>query len=244
MVLFGQSEESKYIKRINEQLADIHRYTSKVDDNTLVTPWSKAVRSSGLEFTKTPEGRYKIANTKANQSKVADLQRAIDKYKPQTVGEYKKTVKEELKRESAKIAERKGLKGKHRTKYIRQATTRPKIEERARAKLYSAKLQSMLDYMYITSPDIGHNLGQFLSSLTKGKKRAEIDTEIFNAVTGVITDEYKRLLSGALTEEEEYAAQAKAEMTKDYAFGGDTIATMDGDTATDDILSNRKNRAR
>ena len=105
----NQSPESKYIKRINEQLAEVNRLLTKeapgVENNPLIAKWSRAIRESGLEFSK-ENGRYKIRNTKENRKKVKDLETALKKYKPQTAGEYRADIKKELENEAKKTAKR------------------------------------------------------------------------------------------------------------------------------------------
>lgn len=204
--LFNQSEESKYIKRINEHLSQISKLTKQGEYNPYITAWSRAVRESGLAFVKDKKNpnRYKIRNTAENRAAVSQLETAIKKHKPKTKGEIREEAKRELEREEQKKPEKE-----------RKKPSARQITERVKAKIKAADLRSKLDYIYQL---LGTSeIGDVLSELSHGKKASERGSEIFDEI-GRINETYQRLLSGELTEEEEQARAALADIENDYAF--------------------------
>lgn len=211
--ILWQSEESKYIKRINEQLAEVSKLTVKGLENPLVLAWSKAIRESGLEFSKKGT-RYKIRNTKENQKKVEKIQRSIAKYHPQTAGEYKKKIKKELKKEAEKTVKRFFPENdKKQRAYIKRKTSGKEILKRIREHFEATEIESRLQYQYQATDST--EIGDKLSAITLGKSRDDLDTrKLFNEF-GRITREYRRTLLNDIsdnkkrTNEELFAALEK-----------------------------------
>lgn len=249
-MIINQSEESKEIKRYNQQLADIAKYADEVDSsNTIVTPWSKAIRESGLEYTK--EGnRYKIRNTKDNQRKLTALREKLDQYKPQTVGEIKAEAKTELKKEAEKKSTKEAetmypdntkKAARQREKYIRRqvrdATTGEKVRERVEQKLDRKDLSSRLDVVYAESDLLGKMLGRQLRRLLSGKKRDEINVSRYNYLADYIIEQAQRLERGELTAAELERKEARRQIEGDYAFAplpdGDGEVTTSGKLGAD-----------
>ena len=221
----AQSEEQKFIKRINEQLADISRISNISEQNPLVAAWSRAIRESGLDFTKDKgTARYRIKNTAENREKVVNLMRTIDKYKPQTAGEYRKKIKEELtaeaKKKLAAEVERRKVMGERRlTRAERRAfiagqTSKKAVSERIRVKSLDRKLQYMLDVIYNQTGD--YTLGEELSKLTKGIPLNMRDTAQIYDLAGRISDDFRRIQEGALTEEEILRAKEARDLEEDF----------------------------
>lgn len=221
----AQSEEQKFIKRINEQLADISRISNISEQNPLVAAWSRAIRESGLDFTKDKgTARYRIKNTAENREKAVNLMRTIDKYKPQTAGEYRKKIKEELaaeaKQKLAAEVERREATGERRlTRAERRAfiagqTSKEAVAERIRLKSLDRKLQYMLDVIYNQTGD--YTLGEELSKLTKGIPLNMRDSAQIYDLVGRISDDFRRIQEGALTIEEIVRAKEARDLEDDY----------------------------
>ena len=236
----NQSPESKYIKRINEQLAEVNRLLTKdapgVEDNPLIAKWSRAIDESGLEFSK-EGGRYKIRNTEENRKKVSNLENALKRYKPQTAGEYRTNVKKELEEEAKKTAKRfykddtKENKQK-RKKLVKHLVSREKIQARVKAHLQAYEIQNMLDYIY--QYEGNKEFGQILSDITKGKKSSERDPrKVFNEF-GRIRQHYIDLMFDNVKNEHEEEAKTDLQailedVTLGEAFpdeGAQTSGTM------------------
>ena len=221
----NQSPESKYIKRINEQLADVNRLLTKdapgVEDNPLIAKWSRALDESGLEFSK-EGGRYKIRNTEENRKKVSNLENALKRYQPQTAGEYRANVKKELKEEAEKIAKRFYKEDtkeaeKKRKKVVKHLLSREKIQKRIKAHLQAYEIQNMLDYIY--QYEGNKNFGQILSNLTKGKKSDERDQQkVFNEF-GRIRQHYLDLMFNNVKSEHEEAKSDLQDILADMSLG-------------------------
>ena len=223
--IFNQSPESKYIKRINERLADVNRLLTKeaqgVENNPLIAKWSRAIRESGLEFSK-ENGRYKIRNTKENREKVKDLETALKKYKPQTAGEYRADIKKELEEEAKKTAKRfykddtKENKQK-RKKLVKHLTSKEEIQERVKAHLQEYEIQNMLDYIY--QYEGNKDFGRVLGDISFGKSAGERDTRrIFNEF-GRIRQHYIDLMYNNVKSEQEKAKRDLRDILADMSLG-------------------------
>lgn len=191
----NQSPESKYIKRINEQLADVNRLLTKeapgVEDNPLIAKWSRAIRESGLEFTvdpyekdaKTP-GRYRIKNTAKNRANISNLEKLLKEYKARTAGEYRANIKKELEEEAKKTAKRfykddTKENEKKRKKLEKHLVSKEKLQKRIKAHLQAYEIQNMLDYIY--QYEGNKDFGDILSKLSTNKAYSERDTRrVFN----------------------------------------------------------------
>lgn len=213
-----QSEESKFIKRINEQLADVSKITGFELDNPLISKWSRAIRESGLEFTKdSGTNRYRLKNNAENRAKAADLQKSLAKYNPTTAGEYRAKVKNELVTEAEKLT--KGMKKSEAKKFTREYASKSAVQKRIEIHSMDGKIQSMLELIYNQTGS--HELGDKLSQLTQGKTYGERDSAAVYNVFGQISDEFRRVQQGLLTDEEEQRLIDREQMLNDYAFFDD-----------------------
>lgn len=222
--IFKQSPESKYIKRINEQLAEVNRLLTKeapgVENNPLIAKWSRAIRESGLEFSK-ENGRYKIRNTKENREKVKDLETALKKYKPQTAGEYRADIKKELENEAKKTAKRfyksNTKKDKQKRKKLENhLVSKEKIQARVKAHLQEYEIQNMLDYIY--QYEGNKEFGQTLSDITKGKSGERDPRKVFNEF-GRIRQHYIDLMYNNVKNEHEEAKTDLQAILSDMSLG-------------------------
>lgn len=220
-----QSEEQKYIKRINQQLADVSRISNITEQNPLVAAWSRAIRESGLEFTKDKgTARYRIKNSAENRDKVVNLMRTIDKYKPQTAGEYKAAVKAELKSEAekklaAEVKRREAagedkLTRAERRAFVAGQTSPQAVAERIKAKSFDRKVQYMLDVIYNQTGN--HSLGEELSKLTKNTPLNMRDNAEIYDVFGRISAEFMRVQEGLLSQEEILRAKEARDVEDDF----------------------------
>lgn len=217
MAIRQQSEESKLIKRLNQQLKEVSEVVSE-GENHLLARWSRALRESGLAYSQDKgTGHYRIENTAENRENITDLQRTIEKYKPQTVREYKKEIRAELREEAEQIASREGLTRRETKALVRQYTGAEQVQERIAARGIEREIQSMLNVIYNTTGD--KTLGNELSKATTGLKYSERDrAEIFN-VFGKIRTEHERILRGDLTEAEKERYRALKQVKSEYAYG-------------------------
>ena len=198
-MIFNQSEASKVIKRRNERLKEIDKLTAPGLDNPLITRYSRALRDSGIEFTK-DEGtnRYRIRNTKENREKIGALESKLsNKERFQTAGEYKKHVRSQLKKEGKK-------------------STAQAVKARITEIAEGAKIQSMLTVIYTETGN--RELGEELSRLTAGRKYTERDSGAIFDLHGRIKEEFKRIQRGELTKEEEERAKEREDIYGDYGF--------------------------
>lgn len=249
--IFKQSPESKYIKRINEQLAEVNRLLTKeapgVENNPLIAKWSRAIRESGLEFSK-ENGRYKIRNTKENREKVKDLETALKKYKPQTAGEYRADIKKELENEAKKTAKRfyksNTKKDKQKRKKLENhLVSKEKIQARVKAHLQEYEIQNMLDYIY--QYEGNKEFGQTLSDITKGKSGERDPRKVFNEF-GRIRQHYIDLMYNNVKNEHEEEAKTDlqailSDMSLGEAFPDEGVQTS-GTMGKTRKRSNKKRR--
>ena len=221
----AQSEEQKFIKRINEQLADISRISDISEQNPLVAAWSRAIRESGLDFTKDKgTARYRIKNTAENREKAVNLMRTMDKYKVKTAGEYRKKIKEELAAEAKqklaveverrKAAGERRLTRAERRAFIAGQTSKKAVAERIRIKNIERKIQYMLDVIYNQTGN--YNLGDELRKLTKGTPLNIRDSEQIYDIFGEISADFRRIQEGNLTDEEILRAKEARDLEDDY----------------------------
>lgn len=198
-MMFNQSEESKAIKRLNERLKEIDKLTDPGQDNPLITRYSRALRESGIEFTK-DEGtnRYRIRNTKENREKIGALEAKLsNKERFATAGEYKKKVRQQLKKEGKK-------------------STAQAVKARVKEIAEGSKIQSMLTVIYTETGN--RELGEELSQLTAGRKYSERDSGAIYDLHGRIKEEFQRIQRGELTAEEEARAQEREDLYGDYGY--------------------------
>ena len=198
-MIFNQSEESKAIKRLNERLKEIDKLTAPGQDNPLIARYSRALRESGIEFTKDKgTNRYRIRNTKENREKIGALEAKLsNKKRFQTAGEYKKQVRAQLKKEGKKPTAK---------------AVKARISEIAEG----AKIQSMLTVIYTETGN--RELGEELSQLTAGRKYTERDSGAIYDLHGRIREEFNRIQRGELTAEEEARAKEREDVYGDYGY--------------------------
>ena len=201
-MMFNQSEASKAIKRLNERLNEINKLTEPGQDNPLITRYSRALRDSGIEFTKDKgTNRYRIRNTKENREKIGALEAKLsNKKRFNTAGEYKKHVRTQLKKEGKK-------------------PTAQAVKARISEIAEGAKIQNMLTVIYTETGDRG--LGDELSRLTAGRKYTERDSGAIFDLHGRIKEEFKRIQRGELTAEEEARAKEREDVYGDYGYPDD-----------------------
>ena len=206
-------------------MADVNRLLTKeapgVENNPLIAKWSRAIRESGLEFSK-ENGRYKIRNTKENREKIKELETALKKYKPQTAGEYRADIKKKNKKEAKKTANRfyKGSTKKDkqkRKKLEKHLASKEKIQARVKAHLQEYEIQNMLDYIY--QYEGNKEFGRVLSDISSGKSAGERDTRrIFNEF-GRIRQHYIDLMYNNVKSEQEEAKRDLRDILADMSLG-------------------------
>ena len=187
----NQSDASKAIKRINERMAELNRLEQ--DNNRYIAAYSRAIRESGVEFTKQTDpdkpdyNRYKIKNTEENRKKAEKLEKLLVKYKAKTVGDIRTQAKKELTREAKAVGEKrrseaieKALKAgktskeahkageKARKEYIKEHTKKKAIDQRIKENLEDATIRDMLDVIYQVMGDDGRKMGNNLRKYTRG----------------------------------------------------------------------------
>ena len=201
-MIFNQSEASKAIKRLNERLKEIDKLTEPGQDNPLITRYSRALRDSGIEFTKDKgTNRYRIRNTKENREKIGALESKLsNKERFQTAGEYKKHVRAQLKKEGKK-------------------PTAQAVKARISEIAEGSKIQNMLNVIYTETGN--RELGEELSRLTAGRKYTERDSGAIYDLHGRIREEFNRIQRGELTKEEEERAKEREDVYGDYGYPDD-----------------------
>jgi len=165
----AQSEESKYIKRINEQMKQVFKFSKQNDISFLLQPWERAVRESGLKFKRGDLGNLIIANTKSNRNSVIKLMREINKQNAQTMRDYRKSIRNEINRDRKK-GEKKA--------------TEQEINERIIQHAKTEFLGEMLDVLY------GGGYGPDVSVIMRDANRSY--TNFYNAVDK-IDELYRRV---------------------------------------------------
>lgn len=116
----AQKESQKYIKKINQRLAEVANYMGF--DSNEVAAYKKALDIAGVNYdfkaTKTaPQGTFVIANTAENRSKVTSLKKSLVNQKVKTKGdiklEYKKKISEREKKPLKEVTQAE-IEGEHR----------------------------------------------------------------------------------------------------------------------------------
>ena len=159
----AQKEAQKYIKKINQRLAEVANYMNF--DSNEVTNYKQALDKAGVSYnfkqTKTaPQGTFVIANTAENRDKVTALKKSLVNQKAKTKGDIKFDYKK-------KIAERE----KKPLKDVTQA----EIEEEHRGAKAWDNLTSNLDILYRVQndPQYSNILEEFIEK-RKGKRTEEL----------------------------------------------------------------------
>lgn len=159
----AQKEAQKYIKKINQRLAEVANYMDF--DSNEVAAYKKALDIAGVNYdfkqTKTaPQGTFVIANTKENRQKVTALKKSLANQKVKTKGDIKFDYKK-------KISEKEN-------KPLKEVTQAEIEEERRRAKAWN-NLTANLDILYRVQNDKEYQsvLEEFIEK-RKGKKENEL----------------------------------------------------------------------
>lgn len=159
-----QKEAQKYIKKINQRLAEVASYMGF--DSNEVAAYKKAFDIAGVNYdfkqTKTaPQGTFVIANTKENRQKVTALKKSLENQKVKTKGDIKFDYKKKI---SAK--ENKPIK----------EVTQSEIEEEHRVAKAWNNLTSNLDILYRVQNDPQYQsiLDEFIEKRKKSKSKEEL----------------------------------------------------------------------
>lgn len=159
----AQKEAQKYIKKINQRLAEVAAYMDF--DSNEVAAFKQALDKAGVSYdfkqTKTaPQGTFVIANTEENREKVTALKKSLVNQKAKTKGDIKFGYKK-------KISERE----KKPLKEVTQA----EIEEEHRGAKAWDNLTSNLDILYRVQNDPQYKsvLEEFIEK-RKGKSKEEL----------------------------------------------------------------------
>lgn len=167
----AQKEAQKYIKKINQRLAEVANYMNF--DSNEVANYKQALDKAGVSYnfkqTKTaPQGTFVIANTAENRDKVIALKKSLANQKVKTKGdikfEYKKKISER---------EKKPLK----------EVTQEEIEEEHRGSKAWDNLTANLDILYRVQndPQYSNILEEFIKK-RKGKRTEEELSELNDIV--------------------------------------------------------------
>lgn len=126
-----QSEQSKLIKRINEQIKQLYKFIPS-EDNNYLSAYYRAIDSAGLETSYNIVNGEKvevIRNTAANREKAAVLMRQLHDRKARSMREIREAAKQAVKE--------RGLK-----------PTKQNIEKQLAVMSAYASLESNLDFVY------------------------------------------------------------------------------------------------
>lgn len=159
----AQKEAQKYIKKINQRLAEVAGYMGF--DSNEVAAYKKALDRAGINYdfkvTKTaPQGTFAIANTKENRQKVTVLKKSLAKQKVKTKGDIKYDYREKI-----SVREKKPLK----------EVTQNEIEEEHIINKAWNNLTANLDTLYRVQNDPQYRgiVEEFIEK-RKGKKNDEL----------------------------------------------------------------------
>lgn len=158
----AQKEAQKYIKKINQRLAEVASYMG-FDSNELAT-YKRALDIAGINYdfkiTKTaPQGTFVIANTAENRNKVESLKKSLVNQKAKTKGDIKHEYKKKI--------------SKREKKPLKEVTQAEIEEEHKGAKAWD-NLTSNLDILYRVQNDPRYSniLEEFIAR-RKGKSKEE-----------------------------------------------------------------------
>lgn len=193
----AQKEAQKYIKKINQRLAEVAGYMGF--DSNEVAAYKRAFDSAGINYdfkiTKTAsQGTFAIANTKENRQKVTTLKKSLANQKTKTKGDIKFEYKK-------KISAREN-------KPLKDVTQAEIEEEHRRAKAWN-NLTSNLDILYRVQNDPRYSgiLEEFIEK-RKGKKKEEL-SELDDIVKKINT-----VANQAELEEKNYIEELDEEFEK------------------------------
>lgn len=199
----AQKEAQKYIKKINQRLAEVAGYMGF--DSNEVAAYKQALDNAGINYdfkiTKTaPQGTFAIANTKENRQKVTALKKSLANQKVKTKGDIKIEYKKKI--------------GTRENKPLKDVTQAEIEEEHRGAKAWN-NLTSNLDILYRVQNDSRYSeiLEEFLEK-RKGKKKelSELDEIVkkINTVANQVKLEEKNYIE-ELDDEFEKRQQAQRE---------------------------------
>lgn len=158
-----QTEESKAIKRINENLKSLYNYIPGTDNN-YISAYKRAFKDAGIETTKkriNGEEVLTIRNTKENRKKVDALRRALSDEGAKTMIDIRKEARQELKAKGHKASQ-------------------SNIDEELKTKRSYARLDNNLDLVYKnkeTDPTAA-NLYKMIKGLSRGKYKDNYDAVV------------------------------------------------------------------
>lgn len=158
-----QSEESKAIKRINENMRSLYNYIPGTDNN-YIAAYKRAFRDAGIETTKkriNGEEVLTIRNTKENREKVDALRRALSDEGAKTMSDIRKEARSELKAKGRKV-------------------TQSNIDEELKTKRSYARIDTNLDivYKYKETDSTAANLYKMIKGLSRGKYKDNYDAVV------------------------------------------------------------------
>lgn len=156
-----QSEESKYIKRTNEQLKSLYNYIPGTENN-YIAPYKRAFKEAGIETTtKMVNGEevLTIRNTKENRQKIDTLRRALKDENAKTMSDIRREAAKEIKERGEKV-------------------TKWNIDNELAQKASYAKLENNLDFVY-HQIDKGYSQYEKYRQKLKGHSRTK-EREYYN----------------------------------------------------------------
>lgn len=193
----AQKEAQKYIKKINQRMAEVARYMDF--DSNEIAAYKKALDIAGINYdfkqTKTaPQGTFVIANTAENRNKVKALKKSLVNQKAKTKGDIKFSYKK-------KISERE-------KKPLREVTQAEIEKEHRSAKAWD-NLTSNLDILYRAQNDPRYTgiLEEFIEK-RKGKRKENL-SELND-----IVDKINKVAKQAELEEKNYIEELDEEFEK------------------------------
>lgn len=158
-----QTEESKAIKRINENMRSLYNYIPGTDNN-YIAAYKRAFKDAGIETTKkriNGEEVLTIRNTKENREKVDELRRALSDEGAKTMSDIRKEARSELKAKGRKA-------------------TQSNIDEELKIKRSYARIDTNLDiiYKYKETDSTAANLYKMIKGLSRGKYKDNYDAVV------------------------------------------------------------------
>lgn len=158
-----QSEESKAIKRINENMRSLYNYIPGTDNN-YIAAYKRAFKDAGIETTKKKingEEVLTIRNTKENREKIDALRRALSDEGAKTMTDIRKEARSELKAKGRKA-------------------TQSNIDEELKTKRSYARIDTNLDivYKYKETDSTAANLYKMIKGLSRGKYKDNYDAVV------------------------------------------------------------------
>lgn len=200
----AQKEAQKYIKKINQRLAEVANYMGF--DSNEVAVYKKALDNAGVNYdfkmTKTaPQGTFVISNNAENRKKVTALKKSLANQKVKTKGDIKFDYKKKI---SAK-----------ENKPLKEVTQAEIEEERKSAKAWN-NLTANLDILYRVQNDKEYKsvLEEFIEKRKdkKANELSELDevVEKINTLANQVELEEKNYIE-ELDEEFEKRQQALRE---------------------------------